>query len=193
MAINFPRPMPCLPKVPAASNCRFTDVANRGGCATRQRGSSRCRSWRCAWWRWRRFAADGEKEAFDSTCIDATAEEILTWYAMRWSIEVTFHDAKQHLGFEGHQGWTRRAVERTAPMAKLLYRLIVYWHATEGHGYYRPLPRRWYLAKARESLADMLATLRRRSLRETISAWAPTGPGSEKLIALVERALVLAA
>ena len=133
------------------------------------------------------------KEAFYSTCIDATAKDILTWYAMRWSIEVTFHDAKQHLGFEEPQGWTRRAVERTAPMAMLLYGLIVYWHATEGHRYYRPLPRPWYPAKSRESFADMLATLRRRSLRETISAWAPTGPGSQKLIALVERALALAA
>jgi len=133
------------------------------------------------------------KEAFYSTCVDATAEQILIWYAMRWSIEVTFHDAKQHLGFEEPQGWTREAVERTAPVAMLLYGLIVYWYCTEGHRHYRPLPRPWYTNKSRESFADMLATLRRLSLRESISAWAPTGPGSQKIIRLLEHALALAA
>jgi len=133
------------------------------------------------------------KEAFYSTCADATAEQILTWYAMRWSIEVAFREAKGHLGFEEPQGWSRRAVERTAPIAMLLYGLIVHWYATEGHRHYRPLPRPWYTTKQRESFADMLATLRRRSLRESISAWAPTGPGSQKIIQLIEQTLALAA
>ncbi len=133
------------------------------------------------------------KEAFYSTCVDATAEQILTWYAMRWSIEVTFCEAKGHLGFEEPQGWSRRAVERTAPIAMLLYGLIVHWYATKGHRHYRPLPRPWYTTKRRESFADMLATLRRRSLRKSISAWAPIGPGSEKIIQLIEQALALAA
>ncbi len=62
---------------------------------------------------------------FSSTCSDATAEQVLGWYAMRWSIEVTNHDSQQHLEFEEPQGWTRRSVERTAPLAMLLYRLIV--------------------------------------------------------------------
>ena len=53
-------------------------------------------------------------EAFYSTVVDATAEQILTWYSMRWSVEVTFHDSKQHLGFEEPQGWSEKAVQRTA-------------------------------------------------------------------------------
>jgi hypothetical protein len=133
------------------------------------------------------------REAFYSTCVTASAVEVLTWYAMRWSVEVAFHDSKQHLGFEEPQGWTRRAVERTAPLGMLLYSLIVCWYVTEGHRDYCPLTRPWYRSKARESFADMLATLRRRSLRETISAWAPQGPGSQKIIRLVEDILALAA
>jgi hypothetical protein len=133
------------------------------------------------------------REAFYSTCVDATAEQVLTWYALRWSVEVTFRDCKQHLGFEEPQGWTRQSVQRTAPMAMLLYSLIVSWYCKEGHEHYRPLQRPWYPKKPNESFADMLATLRRRSLRETISAWAPTGPGSQKIIRLVEDILALAA
>jgi hypothetical protein len=133
------------------------------------------------------------REAFYSTCVNATAEQVLTWYALRWSVEVTFRDSKQHLGFEEPQGWTRQAVERTGPMAMLLYSLIVCWYCREGHAHYRPLSRPWYTSKAQESFADMLATLRRRSLRESISAWAPQGPGSQKIIKLVEDILAIAA
>ncbi len=112
--------------------------------------------------------------------MNATAEQVLTWYASRWSVEVTFHESKQHLGFEEPQGWTRRAVERTAPMAMLLYSLIVCWYCRVGHHDYCPLPRPWYTSKPHESFADMLGTLRRRSLRESISAWAPQGPEVKK-------------
>jgi DDE superfamily endonuclease len=51
------------------------------------------------------------QEAFYSTCHDATAEQVIVWYAMRWSVEVANHDSKQHLGFEQPQGWSRRAVQ----------------------------------------------------------------------------------
>ena len=77
------------------------------------------------------------RQAFYSTCWQATAIDILSWYAWRWSIEVAFRDSKQSLGFEEPQGWTRRAVERTAPTAMLLYSLIVMWFVHEGHRYYR--------------------------------------------------------
>ena len=89
----------------------------------------------------------------------ATAEEVLTWYAMRWSVEVTFHDSKQHLGFEQPQGWTRRAVERTAPVAMLLYSLDRVVVRAEGHRSYHPLDCPWYRSKTEPSFADMLATL----------------------------------
>lgn len=121
-------------------------------------------------------------QAFYSTRHDAAAEQVLTWYAMRWSVEVTFHDAKQHLGFEQPQGWTRQAVERTAPMAMLLYSLIVLWFAKEGHRLYRPLPRPWYPHKKHASFADMLATLRTVSVRQEVLATGLSGRGSRKVL-----------
>jgi len=38
-----------------------------------------------------------------STCHEATAEQVIRWYAMRWSVEVTFRDSKQCLSFEEPQ------------------------------------------------------------------------------------------
>jgi hypothetical protein len=131
------------------------------------------------------------RQAFYSTCLDATAEQILGWYARRWSIEVTNHDAKQHLGFEEPQGWTRRSVERTAPLAMLLYSLIVVWFAREGHRHCRPLTGPWYTSKTAPSFADMLATLRKQSLRQQVSALALTGPEARKLQKLLETTAIL--
>ncbi len=133
------------------------------------------------------------QEAFYSTCHEATAEQVIGWYAARWSIEVSNHDSKQSLGFEEPQGWSRRAVERTAPMAMLLYSLIVLWFAREGHRHYQPLDCPWHVSKTDPSFADMLATLRRESVRRQIKSLRLTGPGSRKIKHLLENAAVLAA
>lgn len=133
------------------------------------------------------------QEAFYSTCYEAMAEQVIAWYAMRWSIEVTNHDSKQHLGFEQPQGWTRRSVERTAPLAMLLYSLIVLWFAREGHCSWRPLACPWYTSKSAPSFADMLSTLRRLSVRQQVLTLALGGPGSRKIQQLLENAVSMAA
>jgi len=132
-------------------------------------------------------------QAFYSTRHNASAEQVLVWYAMRWSIEVAFQNGKTHLGFEQPQGWTRHAVERTAPTAMLLYSLIVLWFAAEGHRHYRPLHRPWYRTKRHPSFADMLATLRCESLREQVSSTPPSRRGTKKVMRLLLRAVQQAA
>jgi hypothetical protein len=132
------------------------------------------------------------QEVFYSTCHEAAAEMVIAWYARRWSIEVTFHDSKQSLGFEQPQGWSRRSVERTAPMAMLLYSLVVAWFAREGHRHYRPPDCPWYVSKTAPSFSDMLATLRRQSVRHAISAMALRGPGSRQIKQLLENMVALA-
>jgi hypothetical protein len=108
-------------------------------------------------------------QGFYSTHVEDTAEEVLVGYSGRWSIEEAIAGVKGYLGFEEPQGWSRLAVLRTAPIALLLYSLIVFWFARVGHTLYRPLVRPWYPKKARPSFADMLRTLRRESLLATIS------------------------
>ena len=132
-------------------------------------------------------------EAFYSTVVDATAEQVLTWYSMRWSVEVTFHDCKQHLGFEDPQAWSEDAVQRTAPMAMLLYTVIVHWYALEGRHHERLSVLPWYTHKSHASFADMLATLKRMSLRQRISALGLSGRGSRKTQELLENLVNLAA
>jgi hypothetical protein len=109
-------------------------------------------------------------QAFYSTDAEETGEQVLVGYSGRWSIEEAIAGSKGWLGFEEPQGWSRLAVLRTAPIAMLLYSLIVLWFERVGHKLYRPLVRPWFRNKTRPSFADMLRTLRRESLLATILA-----------------------
>lgn len=122
------------------------------------------------------------RQAFYSTDVTLSAEQILVLYARRWAIEQTFQESKTHLGFEEPQGWTRRAVERTAPTGMLLYSLIVLWFAAAGHQTYQPLHRPWYTQKRAPSFADMLTTLRRDSVRGEVLHTPLRGRGRRNLL-----------
>ena len=66
--------------------------------------------------------------------------QILSAYACRWAIECTFENCKQLLGLEDPANRLPKAVERTAPMALILYSLVVVWFHQTGHGPSLPLP-----------------------------------------------------
>jgi len=132
-------------------------------------------------------------QAFFSTCPNDSAETVLCRYASRWSIEEANQAAKTHLGFEQPQGWSRKAVERTAPTAMLLYTLIVVWFATRGHSDYRAPCRPWYRGKSQPSFADMLATLRSLSIKHEVLSLRLSGRGSRKVVNTVLQALQRAA
>jgi hypothetical protein len=80
----------------------------------------------------------------------------------RWTLEVTFHDAKPFLAFAEPQCQTPRAVQRTAPFALLVYDLVLLWFAEHVPATTRPSwpVRPWYRHKTAPSFADMLAALR---------------------------------
>ena len=117
------------------------------------------------------------EEAFFCTDPTGTPAFILEAYARRWTLEVTFHDAKQFLGLEDPQGQTPAAVRRTAPLALIVYALVLLWYADQFHRQ-RPvcwLPRPWYRTKTAPSFLDMLTALRRAGWRQYLSQppWSP--------------------
>jgi hypothetical protein len=85
-----------------------------------------------------------------------------------------------HLGFEQPQGWTRRAVERTAPTAMLLYSLIVLWFAGWGHRHWHAPQHSWYRHKRWPAFADMLTTLRWQTVQQEVLCRVAAHDGSQK-------------
>jgi hypothetical protein len=108
-------------------------------------------------------------QMFYCTKLDWEARQILSTYAYRWAIECTFENCKQYLGLEDPANRLPLAVERTAPMALLLYTLVILWFHLGGHQALRFPYRPWYQAKREPSFADMLTTVRRVSCEEKTS------------------------
>jgi hypothetical protein len=126
-------------------------------------------------------------QMFYCTRLDWDARTILSSYAARWAIEVTFENCKQLLGLEDAANRLPRAVLRTAPMALLLYSLVVAWFHQVGHRWVRFPDRPWYRRKQEPSFADMLSTLRRRSWEDLFAGVPPAGaPGGKQLAWLID-------
>lgn len=120
----------------------------------------------------RGFPGHERDDVFVSTDPAMPPSTIIERYAERWPIEVTFHEVKGKLGFEQPQNRNDHAVEHTAPLALWLYSLVVLWYIRTGQ-HLRAL--RWSAApwnrrKTQPAFSDMLATLRRASWLERLSA-----------------------
>jgi hypothetical protein len=63
-------------------------------------------------------------EAFFCTDLQATPVEILPWVVRRWSVEVTFEEARAHLGVETQRQWSDQAIARTTPVLLALFSLV---------------------------------------------------------------------
>src|SRR5215211_8692103 len=62
-------------------------------------------------------------QALLCTDLEADPEEILSWFVMRWQLEVTFQEMRGHLGFETQRQWSDMAVRRTTPALLGLFSL----------------------------------------------------------------------
>ncbi|MFN0084696.1 MAG: transposase, partial [Blastocatellia bacterium] len=65
-----------------------------------------------------------EPQAFLSTNVEHTPEQILTWFVRRWRMEVTFEEARTHLGIETQRQWNDLAIARSTPLLFGLFSLV---------------------------------------------------------------------
>jgi len=67
---------------------------------------------------------DFKPQALLSTNLAHTPAQMLTWFVRRWTMEVTFEEARTHLGMETQRQWNDRAIARTTPALLSLYSII---------------------------------------------------------------------
>jgi hypothetical protein len=100
-------------------------------------------------------------EAFFCPDLQATPEQILAWVVMRWSVEVTFEEARAHLGVETQRQWSDQAIARTTPVLLALFSLVTVLALQLSQD--EPIPvavTAWY-HKVEPTFADCLAVVRR--------------------------------
>jgi DDE superfamily endonuclease len=100
-------------------------------------------------------------QALLSTNLDDTAEQIVTWFVRRWTVEVTFEEARAHLGMETQRQWNDRAIARTTPALLSLYSIITLTaHLLIEKGASRVRCTAWY-TKSHPTFSDAIALVRR--------------------------------
>jgi len=100
-------------------------------------------------------------QALVTTHLDHPPLQMLEWFVRRWTMEVTFEEARAHLGLETQRQWNDLAIGRTTPALFGLYSLVVLMaHALRQTA--PPVVRTaaWY-AKTRPTFSDALAMVRR--------------------------------
>ena len=100
-------------------------------------------------------------QALLTPCLPHTPHQIVEWFVRRWRMEVTFEEARAHLGVETQRQWNDWAIGRTTPALFGLYSLVTWMaHALfQAHGP-RFLTAAWYV-KRRPTFSDALAVIRR--------------------------------
>ena len=130
---------------------------------------------------------------FFTTDLAATGAQVASRYAGRWSIEVTFRDAKQDLGGQDPQCWKRKGPERAAALSLWLHGLIWCWYL-DAHPTGSTWPTKpWYRRKTTPSFLDALAALRRLHWSERITSLSSLTPDHTKIIDTLLDALAHAA
>jgi hypothetical protein len=102
-------------------------------------------------------------------CTDPTRDplQIIRWFILRWQVEVTFQEARAHLGVETQRQWSDHAVARSTPCLLGLFSIVTLL-AGQLHHQTRTavLTDSWY-RKSHPTFADALAAVRRQIWRET--------------------------
>jgi DDE superfamily endonuclease len=102
-----------------------------------------------------------ETQALLCTKLEVTPLQVLEWFVLRWQVEVTFEEARAHLGMETQRQWAAKAVARTTPCVLGLYSLISLLAECMREQQGLTVRRDAWYAKERVTFSDTLAMVRR--------------------------------
>jgi DDE superfamily endonuclease len=107
-----------------------------------------------------------DPQALLCTDPDRDPLRIVRWFVRRWRVEVTFREARDHLGVETQRQWSDRAIARTTPSLLALFSIVALLAARlDARARSDVCTAAWY-RKPRPTFADTLAAVRRHFWRE---------------------------
>jgi hypothetical protein len=109
-----------------------------------------------------------------------SADQIVSLFTGRWSIEVTFQEVRAHLGFNTPRNWSKTSVLRTAPCLLGLFSVVSLIFADQARDRtIKPLCAPWY-AKEELTFSDAISCVRRLCWSEVLKQ-SPKHAGMLKL------------
>jgi len=107
-------------------------------------------------------AGEFDPQALLCTDPDVLPQQIVEWFVLRWQLEVTFHEARTHLGVETQRQWSNLAIARTTPALLGLFSLVtLVAQQLLDEGILPTRQAAWY-DKPVPTFADTLAVVRQR-------------------------------
>ncbi len=127
-------------------------------------------------------------------CTDVKQDpvQIIKWFVLRWQMEVTFHEVREHLGVETQRQWSDLAILRTTPVLLGLFSLVTL--LAHQHARRRKLPIRqsaWY-HKSQPTFSDALALVRRQIWQQECFSMPDLNTDNPKLAARLQNRLLSA-
>lgn len=108
-------------------------------------------------------------------CTDPTVTpaQILAWFIQRWQLEVTFEEARRHLGLETQRQWSEAAIRRTTPVLLGLFSLVTLLAHRHMPGQGAVVRQATWYRKRDPTFADALALVRRELWRHRTFSMSP--------------------
>ncbi len=114
-----------------------------------------------------------EPQALLSTNMAASPQQIVEWFVWRWQLEVTYHEARTHLGIETQRQWSERAIARTTPILLALFSVVTLFAHQLLQGQALPVRQTAWYTKPMPTFADTLAFVRQHLWPSIISSMSP--------------------
>lgn len=102
-----------------------------------------------------------EPQAFLCTKPTVEPQQILAWFVRRWTVEVTFEEARAHLGVETQRQWSDKAIARTTPCLLGLYSVVTLLAGRLLDEHSLPVRRAAWYSKQSATFSDTIAWVRR--------------------------------
>jgi hypothetical protein len=101
-------------------------------------------------------------------CTDLARDpaQIVAWFVRRWSVEVTFQEARAHLGVETQRQWSDGAIARTTPCLLALFSIVTLLATRLPARERRRITATAWYVKPQPTFSDALAAVRRAIWRE---------------------------
>jgi len=125
-------------------------------------------------------------QALLCTDLAATPEQIVAWFVLRWQLEVTFHEVRDHLGVETQRQWSDLAIRRVTPALLGLFSFVTLLAHDQIIAGACPVRQAAWYPKHDPTFSDALALVRRSLWAGTTFCMSPPEEDSVK----VPRALV---
>ena len=122
-------------------------------------------------------------------CTDLARDpaQIVAWFVRRWSVEVTFQEARAHLGVETQRQWSDQAIARTTPCLLALFSIVTLLAARLAARERRQVTVTAWYRKPQPTFSDALAAVRRTIWREQALLTSPRrGDRTKRRLALPE-------